>query len=190
MFTVGNKCWTPDSMQFGQGVITDIQDGDVKVAHFDIHGRKSEKWFSGGVVQAVPTKEQLEVQASNTFRARHLNDFNPCAANVQLITSWVRTHSMAWTADGLEQAYAALKGRLAPMPAPGQQATPAAPAAPAPAAPVTPAPSAPVFSLTKRQVAVASKGQMRSWMADEPKGAVAALEALGIKTTLPARWRQ
>ncbi len=185
---VGEKCWTPDSTQFGQGVITEIQDGDVKVAHFDIHGRKSEKWFSGSVVQAVPTKDQLEVQASNTFRARHLNDFNPCAANVQLITNWVRTHCAAWTAESLEQAYVALRGQLAPMPAP---ATPA-PAAVTPATPATPAvtPLTPAFQLTKQQVRDASKDQMKEWMADKPAGALAALEALGIRTKLPPRWRQ
>ena len=49
-----------------------------------------------------------------------------------------------------------------------------------PAAPVAITPTAPAFRLTKQQVRDASKEQMRAWMNDEPKGAIAALEALGI----------
>lgn len=196
MFTVGQKCWTPDSETMGQGVITEIgSDNDVKVTHIDNHGRQNERWFSNSVVQLVPTAGQLEVQASNTFRARHLKDFNPCQSNVQMMTDHIRANRWPWTAEHLERAFVALKSKLAPVAVPVQTATPApatsATAVPAaPAAPVTPTPSAPIFTLTKRQVAAASKDQMRSWMNDEPKGAVAALEALGIRTKLPVRWRQ
>ena len=181
MFSIGSKVWTPDSMQFGQGVITDIQDGDVKVAHFDIHGRKSEKWFSGGVVQAVPTKEQLEVQASNTFRAKHLNDFNPCKANVDLMTSYLRTHFREWTADNLEAAFTALnrEKKLAPMSAPVQPApaVTAAPAAVTPATPVTRTALA-VPRLAKKEIASWSWQTMLEKMKD-PEIATQ-MEELGI----------
>ncbi len=189
-FTVGQKCWTPDSETMGQGVITEIGiDNDVRVAHIDIHGRKHEVWFDGSVVQAAPTKEQREVQASNTFRAAHLkaNDFNPCKANVDMMTQFIRRNGFPWDAEHLEIAFTALKSKLAPVaaPVPKKEETPmeTRPAVPA----VTP--SAPAFRLTKAQVRDASKEQMREWMADEPKGAVAALEALGIKV-LRGTWEQ
>lgn len=186
MFTVGQKVWTPDSLKFGQGVITEVGvDGDVKVAHIDIHGKTHEIWFDSQVVQLAPTANQLEVQASNTFRARHRADFNPCAANVKLMTECIRGHGWSWTADSLERAFSELtaNGRLALMPAPVQPASkPAAPvtrevANPASVTPVTPtAPAAP--RLTKKEIASWSWQTMLEKMKD-PEIAKQ-MEGLGI----------
>lgn len=185
MLKTGDQIYTPD----GRAVVLDIDGTDVKVARIKANGEKVELYYDERTCHKIPTQDDLEIQASLTFRRAH-PEFNPIAANVKLMTDYVRRHSTAWTAESLEQAYVALKGQLAPLPAPVQPAPAVTSAPAAPVAPVTPTPSAPAFTLTKRQVAAASKDQMRSWMNDEPKGGVAALEALGIKTNLPPRWRQ
>jgi hypothetical protein len=186
---VGDQIYTPD----GRGVVLEIDGTDVKVARIKANGEKVELYYDLSVLHKVPTQDDLETQASLTFRRAH-PEFNPVAANVKLMTDYVRAHFHEWTAENLEAAFITLKSRLAPLPA-VQTATPApavtaAPAAITPATPVAITPTAPAFRLTKQQVRDASKDQMKEWMADKPAGALAALEALGIRTKLPVRWRQ
>ena len=172
---VGDQIYTPE----GRGVVLEIDGTDVKVARIKPDGSKVELYYEASVLHKVPTDTDLEIQASFTFRHAH-PEFNPCAANVQLMKDYVQGHLWAWTAENLERAYTALKSKLAPMPAP-------APVAPAPVAPVTPVvvtPTAPPITpaapqLTKREIASWSREVMREKMQDPE--VVKQMEALGIR---------
>lgn len=81
-----------------------------------------------------------ETAESFKFRSQHVKDFNPCAANVQMMTEYIRENQLEWTADNLELAFMALESKLAPVEVP-RTAEPAP--NPTPVAKVVPATVAP-----------------------------------------------
>lgn len=98
-------------------------------------------------------READEVKETWKFRSQHVKDFNPCAANVKLMTDYIRENQLEWTADNLELGFMALESQLAPVelprtepapnPTPVTKVTPVAPVAtvpnnPAPVVPVPP----------------------------------------------------
>ncbi len=112
-------------------------------------------------------KERAAAEVAETykFRAQHVKDFNPCAANVKLMTDYIRDNGLEWTAENLDLAFMAQESQLAPVevprtepapnPTPVTKATPAAPVAAAavPAPPVVPPASTPAEVPTPAQPA-------------------------------------
>lgn len=113
---------------------------------------------------AVREQNAREAAISYAFMRNHLQDFNPCQANADVLTNYLKDNNLEWTEDNLEEAFSKVSEQLAPVvqsapvaPAPAAEPIPpvvpvtapvipaAAPVAAAPvvAAPVTPAPNAP-----------------------------------------------
>jgi hypothetical protein len=182
-FAIGNKCWTPNSKDFGQGTVVEVgAEDNVKVAHF---WGNMQKWYDVTDITLTPTKEQREAQCSLTFRANHFHDFNPCAANVQMMTDYIRGQEWLWNVESLERAFRALQSKLAPVAAVEPKPVTAAvvasttqPAVPAATSAITPAVPA-VPQLTKREIASWSREEMREKMQDPE--IVKQMEALGIR---------
>lgn len=78
---------------------------------------------------------------SYQFMRNHLNDFNPCQANSDILTEYIQNNNLEWTVDNLEIAFAATESQLAPPTRPAIPASvPAVDNPPAPAPAVTAAP--------------------------------------------------
>lgn len=118
---------------------------------------------------AIETKNAREASISYAFMRNHLHDFNPCAANGQLLSDYLKDNNLEWTEDNLEEAFSKVENQLAPVVKPEPVApnapaeptpvpaavVPAAPAAEPVAAPVVasaPAPAAPNAPAPARRV--------------------------------------
>lgn len=100
-----------------------------------------------------------QASVSYAFMRNHLQDFNPCNANAQILSAYINDNNLEWTEDNLEEAFSKVIDQLAPVvhqaPAlPVAEIPPAVPvvasvtpvtpaAAPVAAAPVAAAPAAP-----------------------------------------------
>ena len=110
--------------------------------------------------EAIHKEEVRQRDASEEFKAKHIDDFNPCQANAAIITAYIKENNLAWTVDNLELAFAATEPQLAPkeapiaaVPAPEPSANPVVavpkePVAPAaPAAAIQPTPVTPTLEV-------------------------------------------
>lgn len=102
--------------------------------------------------KAREAEEYARGQAvSYEFMKNHLQDFNPCQANSDVLTEYMKENDLTWTVDNLEIAFAATESRLArpvsvivppaanpPAQAPVAAAVPAAEVTVAPPAAVAP----------------------------------------------------
>ena len=78
-------------------------------------------------LEAIQKEERRQQEASSEFKARHINDFNPCQANAAFIANYLKENNLTWTADNLELAFAATEPQLVPIQVPVAEET--APAA-------------------------------------------------------------
>lgn len=56
-----------------------------------------------------------EEQVAYLFMRDHLHDFNPCAANAQILSDYLKENELEWTLDNIEIAFAATEPQLAPV---------------------------------------------------------------------------
>jgi len=113
-----------------------------------------------------------EKEASLTWMETHKHDFKPNAANSNLINTWLKDNSLAYTVDNLEIAFLALQSQLVPVEvntveapaiipvnttsAPAEIVTPSTPVEVAPT-PVTPAVAAPATPAQPNKVVPARR---------------------------------
>jgi hypothetical protein len=73
----------------------------------------------------------------------HVEDFNPCKANADILSSYLETNELDWTVDNLEVAFVASESQLAPKqkPAVREIEPTVVDNTPAPVATVAPAPA-------------------------------------------------
>lgn len=82
---------------------------------------RSDDILRGQKNKAIVSEEARQKQVSDSFKARHAHDFNPCEANANLIAGYIMEHSdangnpLAWTEDNLELAFAATEPQLVPV---------------------------------------------------------------------------
>ncbi len=68
--------------------------------------------------EAIQAEEKRQKLASEEFKLRHTNDFNPCQANAAILINYLKENKLEWTVDNLELAFAATEPQLAPKEAP------------------------------------------------------------------------
>lgn len=64
----------------------------------------------------VEKENARQAQVSYAFMRNHVADFNPCNANAQILSDYLRDNGWDWTVDNLEVAFAATESQLAPVP--------------------------------------------------------------------------
>lgn len=85
---------------------------------------RSDDILRGQQQKAVADEQARQKIVSDSFKARHVRDFNPCQANAKLITDYLKEQAdadgnpLAWTEDNLELAFAATEPQLVPVQAP------------------------------------------------------------------------
>jgi hypothetical protein len=101
-------------------------------------------------------------KVSLAFLRSHINDFNNCKANVEMIAKYLEENKLEWTTDNLELAFVAKESELAPVERPVAPVVPANPVVTVtptvvavPAAPVVTAPVVPAAPVVVQPVVAA-----------------------------------
>lgn len=112
-----------------------LTDEEIVAASQDLKSDDPAKQVAA--VRKITNVDQLEEKARQDEIARenvrrdaialkwmrgHLEDFNPCEANANMISAYISENDLDWTEDNLEIAFVALESQLASKPAPVRSA--------------------------------------------------------------------
>jgi hypothetical protein len=119
----------------------DLKSDDPAVAlaaHRKLNKAEADKQAEEYRIRLAEADEKNRAEkVSHAFLRNHVNDFNNCQANIELVKEYFVEHDLPWTADNLEIAFHDLEPKLAPV-------VPVAPTVAANPQPVVTVPAVPV----------------------------------------------